>query len=97
MANYQQRSGYAPKMSDEEAYEKCSPQVRKALQEAIQPWSSYYVWKYEKKNGIRATIEWIKTGDKVFVGKGFIPARGRRQAVISPTVACKVSILYANW
>ncbi len=97
MTNYSTGSGYAPKMSDEQAYELISPKVRKALQEAIQPWSSYHVMKYEKKNGIKATIEWLKNGDILFCKKGFVPALGRRKTINSSMIECKVSILYANW
>lgn len=97
MANYNTSSGYVPKMSDDEAYEKLSFEVRKALQDALQPWSAYHCLKFQKKNGIEATIKYIRDGDNLFMKKGFIPARGRRHSTPSTYVECRVEPLRANW
>lgn len=73
------------------------PVVRKALQEALEQYDTVAIWKYNKKNGNAATIAWIKYGDKQFIKRGWIPARGRRVKVPSPIVECDATPLYANW
>lgn len=94
MANYTGRSiSYTPRMTEEDAYEKLPPTLRKALQESVQPWSSYGAYRYFQKHGLKKTVAWLRTGDETFMRKGFIPGRGKRKAVPSTFVACRVKPL----
>lgn len=97
MANYKRGSGYAPKMDSNTAYDLLPSELKRSIQEAMQPWSCYHVLKHYKKYGLDRTITWIRNGDISFVKQGFVPAHGRRQAVPSSYVECKVDILRANY
>jgi hypothetical protein len=94
MANSHRRSiSYTPRMTDEQAYERCPPTLRKVLQESVNEWSAYGALRYFEKHGLRKTVEWLRAGDEQFMRKGFIPARGKRKAVPSTYVALRVKPL----
>lgn len=94
MANYSGRSiNYTPRMTDEEAYDLLPPTLRKVLQESVTSWSSYGTYRYFQKRGLKATVDWLRAGDETFMRKGFIPGRGKRKAVPSTFVACRVKPL----
>lgn len=98
MSNYRTRSiSYKPRMSDDEAYEKLGPKVRRALQEAIQPWSAYWAYREFQKHGADHVVDAIRRGDEQFCRRGFEPKKGFRKGMPSTLVECKVPILRGNW
>lgn len=98
MSNYRGRSvNYTPRMSDDEALDLLGPRVRRALQEAVTSWSAYWALRMTRKHGADWVIAAIRKGDEEYCRKGFEPARGKRKAMPSSFVECRVSILRANW
>lgn len=81
---------YKPRLTDEEAYEKLPPTLRKLLQESVNDWSSYGALRFFNKHGLKETIKWIQQGDEAFMKKGWIVARGKRKAMLSSYVVCCV-------
>lgn len=94
MANSaRRRISYKPRYTDWEAYELLPPTLRKALQETVTEWSSSWVLRYWKKHGLAATINALKTADVVYMGKGWIPAHGRRPKLNSTFVTDRIAPL----
>lgn len=88
---------YRPRFTDDEAYELCPPEVRKALNDSVNDWSASGALRHSRKYGWKATVEWLRQGDENFMMKGWEPARGKRPKVLSPTLAARVKPLRANW
>ena len=94
MANSARRTvSYKPRYTDWEAYELLHPTLRRALQETVTEWSASWTLRYWKKNGLNATINALKTADVIYMGKGWIPAHGRRQKLASTFVTDRVKPL----
>lgn len=94
MANSARRSvNYTPRMTDEEAYEKLPPTLRKVLQESVTEWSAYGTLRYFNKHSLQKTIAWLRAGDDAFMRKGFIRGRGKTKPVPSTYIACRVKPL----
>jgi hypothetical protein len=80
-------------MTDEEAYEKLGPTLRRVLQESVTEWSSYATLRFFEKHGLAKTIQWLHSGDETFMRKGFIAGRGKRKPTPSSYIACRVKPL----
>lgn len=63
MGNGISRAGYIPKMTQWEALEKMSVKLRQVINGSVTTWDCVAAYKYEKKNGTRAAIEWIHNGN----------------------------------
>lgn len=91
------RISYTPRHTDDEAFELCPPQVRKALMDSVNDWSAAGALRHSRKYGWKATVEWLRQGDENFMRKGWEPAHGKRPKVPSPTITVRVKPLRANW
>ena len=92
MGNSATRSiNYTPRYTDQEAYDLCPPQVRKALDEAVTSWSASSALRFCKKHGWLKTVAWLQKGDADFIAKKNWD-RGP-----CPSAIAKVKPLRANW
>lgn len=91
------RVNYKPRVSAWDAFDQLGPQVRKALQEAVVSWDAYWCLRMVRKHGAEFVIKAIRAGDDKHCRKGFVPARGKRKAMPSSLVECRVPVLRANW
>jgi len=60
---------YTPRMSEYEAYEKLPPTLKRALQEAVSEWSSYWALTSFEQNGLARTIDLLHAADVNFMLK----------------------------
>lgn len=79
-------------MTDEEAYERLPPTLKRCLQESVTEWSSVWALKSFEKVGLSKTIDTLHWADRDFMRKGFQLKRFEK-AVPSSYVACKVEPL----
>lgn len=94
MANSQRRTiSYKPRFTDEEAYERLPPTLKRALQNAVTEWSAAWTLRSFNKRGLQKTLDALKAGDETFMRKGWIPAKGKRPALASSFVSCRVKPL----
>lgn len=85
------RARYKPKFKEMEAYDLLPPQVRKALQEGVNCWSSSGSLKHYKKYGWSSTVQWIQDGDDWFM------SQRNWDHQIGPTKQLNLRPLRANW
>jgi len=68
---------YTPRMSEYEAYEKLPPTLKRALQEAVSEWSSYWALTAFEEHGLARTIDLLHAADVNFMLKK-VPAPNPR-------------------
>lgn len=92
MSNARTRSvNYKPRYTDQEAYDLCPPQVRKALDEAVTAWSSAAALRHSKKYGWKRTVQWLRDADEFFMKQ----KNWNRE--LCPTKQLKLPPIRANW
>lgn len=99
MANAPRRSiNYKPRYTDMEAYDLLPPALKEAIRNSVSDWDSYWILKLWNKgnHSIPQLVLKLKNADIHFMKKGWIPARGRRQAMPSSYVECNVKPLYGK-
>ena len=78
MANSKRRRvSYTPRMTEYEAYEKLPVTLKRALQEAVTEWSSYWALTSFEQYGLTRTIEMLHQADTNFMLKK-VPAPNPR-------------------
>lgn len=97
MANSaRQTINYKPRYSDSEAYDLLPPTLKRAMQSSVTDWSASWALRHFNKRGLKDTIAALDRADRQFMLKGWIPARGKRKALPSSFVACRVQPLRSN-
>jgi len=81
MGNSPTRSiNYKPRMTDAEAYEKLPLTLKRALQEAVISWSSYWILREFEAKGLAKAIDAIHRGDEAEMRKGYRVGVGKKNA-----------------
>lgn len=84
------RTGYF-RLSEEEAFELCHPDVREVLRTCVFSWSSAQALKHQRKYGSDATKDWLRAGDMAAVRR-----QGWMEGVKSPCISYRVKPLYSE-
>jgi hypothetical protein len=93
MANSARRTiRYKPRMSEAEAYEALPLTLKRALQEAVTEWSSYWIYQNFERYGLAQTIDVLHEADAAFMSKKI---KVKKAVISSSFVACKVRPLKA--
>ena len=82
---------YKPRFTDQEAYDLCPPEVRKALDDSVTDWSSAAALRHSRKYGWKRTVQWLREGDEFFM------AKKNWNRDVCPTKKLKLPPLRANW
>ena len=94
MANSPRASiNYKPRVSEEEAYERLPITLKRALQEAVIAWSSYWVLRHFEKHGLPKTIDVLHAADDNFMRKKLQSKRFAKADIVSSYVACRIEPL----
>ena len=80
--------GWVGKMTDEEAFELCHPDVRAALRSAVFAWSAGWALGHQRKHGSIATVKLLRDADMRTIKKGWCPG------VKSPCISYRLKPLY---
>lgn len=78
------------RLSEEEAFELCHPDVREALRSCVFSWSTAGALNYQRKHGSAATVAWLRDGDMTAIRR-----QGWTKGVKSPCISHRVKPLYA--
>jgi len=96
MANSARRTiRYKPRMSEAEAYEALPLTLKRALQEAVTEWSSYWIYQNFERYGLAQTIDVLHEADAAFMSKKMVSKKFKKADIRSTYVECKVRPLKA--
>jgi hypothetical protein len=96
VTNFNSRQGGRRyKLSDEEAYERLPVGLKRVLQDSLTEWSSNWVLRSWKRDGVRATIDALRYADECLMLEGFVPGRRKHDLpkLMSTYIAAGVSPL----